>query len=1329
MGAMCQTLAVPVQGTEVWTEQNTSSNFDLHGIAVARLETQQGPRSSFFIAGQGGIWRGDQPLAGEWELVLSEPGMFRSITGSRTTFQVSVEAVGEAGKVARSIDGTNWITDANGQAANFTAVAANDDLVVAVDDEGRIFTGSSVLGLSVRLQEDGVSWNGVAFGNSTWVIVGSDATVATSTNGLNWDVFPGALSDGLPLVDFHDVTFGPGFYQGGFFMAVGEEGFISTSVDGLDWTERQSGRGEGRRLRAAVFAAQHAAWIAMGDGGLGSISHNGAASFDNINLVFPHGMNALAYGLGFTVAVGEGGKVFSSVTRLNPTSVALSASPAGQISASAAGGTFDIQLTSTSGDARWRAEVVGTGNNPQPADFISVSPATGVGNSPSALSITVEPFGTIANRSGLVLLNDIRIPVVQAGDGDPLPVTTLDAEPLTDRAVKLKWRPSNGATHYEIQRRQSSNVEFTKIATVPGAENATGELEYTDQAGLFPNTSYCYQIVALNILEDQPAAFQPGGCPFGCGAGNASFVVEFGRAEEPSDEACATTLLTGTDGFFGELIGFEAIELHWNPVPGAQSYVLERSVAGSFVTIATPAGRANSFIDATIPDLDYGQSYLYRLTASGGVPRTTTVRTTVEPPTASVTAVDVPDVAAVTAAFDITSSRRDFLSIEVQTRVEPAGAWITIDLFDSLVALHSADNTGNIRAETWRFRQPTLTRSFRLRTRANGPSPPSEWISCGPVSTPPPPNPSSFAVDNRSSIQATFSWTDVPGERGYEVTARPASAIDDSQDKVIFTSPNATNAAVTGLFPGTSYDVFLVAVGVEGGNAVSRSTMGVSSATLTFSTLPRGPSTVTATARGPEFISVGWSQVSSATGYEVWRQEYVSPIGWTDYTLFTSTGSGTLSTSDFTVEGGHSYRYRVRAKFGDDVTNFKESEVVGTPVGAPDLVSATALSASSIALDWTDSNNAVLGYIVERANSSGGPWSTARIVSGLFEPPPTEATDSGLSAERIYFYRVKAFALFENESPASNVRSATTLRRLTVADKSSTAVTLTWDEQDDINDYRVERSTSGAGGPFSAAGSVLPKIGKFTDEKLSPSKIYYYRMRPALKSGFGAYTEVTEVATAPLPPAKLEADLLSSVEPQAVLKWEQGSTTDEYFIQWRPEGGSFSTIGTNDSGSVSFTHAGVLPGENDYRVRAAFKGSLSPYTAIETVSWNVAPEEQWRLNNFGTALNEGDAADEADPDQDGAPNEHERAAGTSPTDPSDFLHVTRVELAFPDLQIFWDGVQGVTYDVSESSNVIDFTPIESERRTSEGGEESVSVDLSDPLKVFRIEVAPFIPPP
>ncbi len=71
----------------------------------------------------------------------------------------------------------------------------------------------------------------VAYGNSTFVAVGEDGAILTSPDGVAWT----QRTSGM-VADLHAVAYG-----NGAFVAVGEDGTIVTSPDAVTWTPRESG--------------------------------------------------------------------------------------------------------------------------------------------------------------------------------------------------------------------------------------------------------------------------------------------------------------------------------------------------------------------------------------------------------------------------------------------------------------------------------------------------------------------------------------------------------------------------------------------------------------------------------------------------------------------------------------------------------------------------------------------------------------------------------------------------------------------------------------------------------------------------------------------------------------------------------------------------------------------------------------------------------------------------------------------------------------------------------------------------------------------------------
>ncbi len=96
-------------------------------------------------------------------------------------------------------------------------------------------------GPPVAFSPDGQSWQeassgptgrlgGIAFDGFTYVAVGSNGLIETSSDLSNWSKETSGVSE-----DLHDVAFG-----NGLFVAVGQNGLVVTSPDGETWTRRSS---------------------------------------------------------------------------------------------------------------------------------------------------------------------------------------------------------------------------------------------------------------------------------------------------------------------------------------------------------------------------------------------------------------------------------------------------------------------------------------------------------------------------------------------------------------------------------------------------------------------------------------------------------------------------------------------------------------------------------------------------------------------------------------------------------------------------------------------------------------------------------------------------------------------------------------------------------------------------------------------------------------------------------------------------------------------------------------------------------------------------------
>jgi hypothetical protein len=103
--------------------------------------------------------------------------------------------------------------------------------------KGTVFT--SINGTSwTRRYLDGVNFNDVAYGGGFYIAVGDDGSIIRSTNGLNWTTVVSGVSTDLQGISYGD----------GSFVIVGDEGgttahVVLTSTNGISWTDVSSGSG------------------------------------------------------------------------------------------------------------------------------------------------------------------------------------------------------------------------------------------------------------------------------------------------------------------------------------------------------------------------------------------------------------------------------------------------------------------------------------------------------------------------------------------------------------------------------------------------------------------------------------------------------------------------------------------------------------------------------------------------------------------------------------------------------------------------------------------------------------------------------------------------------------------------------------------------------------------------------------------------------------------------------------------------------------------------------------------------------------------------------
>lgn len=375
-----------------------------------------------------------------WRNPLPNGGSLKSVTYGNSTFV----AVGQAGKILTSSDGTNWTLAATVASGSLNAVTFSSalNLFIAVGNGGDIYTASNLatwtkqtssttdtltavaVGIAgstptvvaagfngrIAMSTTGTTWssqviagnpsfNGAAAATDLFAVVGGNGAIYTSTNGSAWSV--AAAPAGLPTANFTAVRF-----LNNQFVAVGGSGAVMTWTGTGNWTQVVTGVFQQLRDIALVGST----YVATTDNG-GLLKAANLANWTTVDLPsFAAHYGVAASGTTFATA-GSGGEIwtsmdatswvsrgttgglwrFGAVKYLNGRFIAVGS--AGAVYTSLDGDTWTRAETSTSS---WLDSVAyGAGLYVAPSDFGDVL------TSPDAVTWTTRTVGDNVNNNGV----------------------------------------------------------------------------------------------------------------------------------------------------------------------------------------------------------------------------------------------------------------------------------------------------------------------------------------------------------------------------------------------------------------------------------------------------------------------------------------------------------------------------------------------------------------------------------------------------------------------------------------------------------------------------------------------------------------------------------------------------------------------------------------------------------------------------------------------------------------------------------------------------------------------------------------------------------------
>lgn len=266
-------------------------------------------------------------------------------------------------------------------------------------------------------------------------------------------------------------------------------------------------------------------------------------------------------------------------------------------------------------------------------------------------------------------------------------------------------------------------------------------------------------------------------------------------------------------------------------------------------------------------------------------------------------------------------------------------------------------------------------------------------------------------------------------------------------------------------------------------------------------------------------IKLTWSDNSdNEAGFTLQRAENSSFTGSTEIPI-TADNESYL---DKALASGHTYYYRLRSFYGplnSDWSNTAEKELVAItpPPAKPEIIAATAQSATSITITWEDKSDNEEGFILQRAVNSSFTGATEIPI-----PADEESyLDTSLATGFTYYYRIRSWYdtllsdwsdTVDEELPVI-VTIPAAPEGISATAQTTTSVSISWsDMSDNETGFLLQRAQNAA---FTGAVS-LPQSANteaYTDNGCAANTNYWYRIRSENSAGSSSYIQTGPVKT------------------------------------------------------------------------------------------------------------------------------------------------------------------------------------------------------------------------
>lgn len=258
-------------------------------------------------------------------------------------------------------------------------------------------------------------------------------------------------------------------------------------------------------------------------------------------------------------------------------------------------------------------------------------------------------------------------------------------------------------------------------------------------------------------------------------------------------------------------------------------------------------------------------------------------------------------------------------------------------------------------------------------------------------------------------------------------------------------------------------------------------------------------------------VKLSWNKLAKADSYQI--QQYKN----NKWKTIATTESTSYTVKNLSKATEYKFRVRASAEISGKTYYSAYWKVIYTATKPGSTTLKATAGTRKVTLSWNKVTGAD-GYVIYRATSKNGTYNKVTSVKSS----TTKYTNTGLTAGKMYYYKVRAYVKTDNGyvyGAYSSVKSArptlaTPTLKLTAGTKK---VTLSWDKVTGASGYVIYRSTSKNGTYSKVATIKSGSTTQYTNKNLTAKKTYYYKMRAYVKVGdtyyYSPYSTVKSVKT------------------------------------------------------------------------------------------------------------------------------------------------------------------------------------------------------------------------